>query len=200
MTILELSHIALWVLAILIAPLCIALVYLLATIQQRADSLLDHAAKALPIKEGDVFPAFVTQDLTSGIELDTTDLLNGNQRIFIAVQSGCASCTALTSELRTWSPQEIARFGIVFVCFSSELDCKAHYQSIGSIPVLKGGYGSRLLAEAGTPTVFVVSADGRVTSVQVGPNSMRSIVERYPPEESREDVAISSIVSADGAA
>lgn len=178
MTILEISHIGLWVVAILIAPLCIALVYLLSVLEQHSESLQESRARASSIKVGEIFPNFTLRDLASGLECESVDLFNGRQRIFLCVQSGCSACAAITSELQSWSARELARLGLVIVCFSSDEVCMKRYGDLESVPILRGGDDNSVLANAGLPAVFVVAADARVLGVYVGATSLRAIVDK----------------------
>lgn len=103
MTLFQLSYLLLWVLALLLIPVSVILLYLLAQ--------LGVQIKREGVGQGNnliqrAMPAFPVTDLATGL-IQSSGWYPGRTHVVLAVSAGCNSCRSLLQELSSKTAAEL---------------------------------------------------------------------------------------------
>jgi hypothetical protein len=165
MTLFQLSYLLLWVLAILLVPVAVILLYLLAQLERL------HRREGVGYGNnliGRKFPAFSAVAASTG-SVRPIDDYKDQLHVVLAVSSDCNTCRGLMAELASMTRHELSTVRLILLCMGDSGRCQEAVAEIGAVPVYI--YDNREdatedLRFAGFPAALVVDESGMVVDVR----------------------------------
>jgi hypothetical protein len=164
-TLFQLSYLLLWVLAIVLVPISVILVYLLA--QLGTQSKRDGSGYGNNLI-GRQLPEFLAVDAASGFK-SSIHIFPGQIHVVLALSSGCTSCKSLMQELSSASSHDVAEIRMLVLCMGDLETCGAAVAGIDSVPVYLHDVRDDSSADlwlAGFPAALVVDESGFVADIR----------------------------------
>lgn len=128
MTLFQLSYLALWILALVLVPVSVALLFMLGQLREQAGPGYRHHLL------GRKMPAFSAKD-SSGTERRIDEFLD-KSRVVLVVSSGCDSCRKLLDDLALRPEEDLEAIGLILVCVGDFRSCSRALSGIHAIAAL----------------------------------------------------------------
>jgi len=163
-TLFQLSYALLWILALVLIPISIVLLYLLAQLQPRSRLLLHDETKMI----GRKMPALSASELSSGVVRQISEF-RGLLHVVLVLSPDCGPCLRLMEEIKSTSRGDPTQFSLLLLCKGQFERCRAVVGDIQGFPVLAfdaTGAETAGLWLAGVPATIIVDDAGTVVDVR----------------------------------
>jgi hypothetical protein len=163
-TLFQLSYALLWILALVLVPVCVVLLYLLARLQATPRYAFPAGAQLI----GKKMPVFSAKDPRTGAPREV-EAFRGQIHAILALSPDCGSCLRLMNELKSHPIGDLTQARILLLCMGSLERCQAPIADIHSVPVLVLDVmddKTEQLWLTGLPAVLIVNEAGVIVDVK----------------------------------
>ncbi len=179
------SHIALWVLALILIPLTLVVLYQLSYVRGIHDfgrELSEREELAVGNRE----PPFVGREMHSRV-LVTEQEWAGTRHVVLALSPTCVACNSLVAELSAMTRDDFEGTTIIALCVGGSNACRTKMSAVRAIPVLVVRESEALeFVATGLPSAIMVDASGVIEDVSI-PGSVAAILEMAASKNRRTD-------------
>lgn len=164
LTFFELSYALLWLLALVLVPVSVVLLYLHAQLQARSGRAFPSGSQLI----GRKMPVLAAKDLASGVARRIEEI-PGRVHAVLLLMPDCGSCVGLMSELRSSSPRDIVDIRLQVLCMGRLNRCQNAVAEIQSAPVLVLDTSDDESADfwrTGAPALLIVNELGTIIDVR----------------------------------
>ncbi len=161
----ELSYIVLWLIAILLFPISLTILYRVAALYERVSELSVPRSAIL----GTPIPGTTALDLRSG-EVQLEQHWKTGSRAFLVLSARCSSCKSILRGLSAIHIENLPKTRLSVLCVSSPGRCQAVFKTIrgAPIPFLRPNDwpDHTEIAVGGLPAILVLDEQQRIREIR----------------------------------